>query len=771
MTPQLVEIEAYDILTASPLMVRIADGPSAETFGVGGFSWSPAILKRAVMTVEILSIDLNARIQSGKASITLDRRALRSLPTSRLVKWTGAAIRIYSARDLSYDRKVLEFQGRITDNNFNPDSFDLSLSAEVDTDYLDKPLLTKTMTGQGGVNGTADMIGTLMPAGFGICENIEPVWIDKTRWIGMIDGYGNTISINKLMEGASSWGNRVASYPDFASLAAAIDNKDVKPGQWAACVPLGLIGLGAPPAKPIGVNATFGSGTSGSLISRAVLTHAAAPAALVDGASLTALDAMVPYPIHYWTAEQRNVDDLVQAVARAANATALVNCQGQLQVLKNTASGAVATLNRSGGTLPRVIGWQTTTPVAPFWQIKMRCSRPANVLDLTDVLFDDDLVDMYAFREDTLYRLGNIVTMPNKSRWLYINPEPHLGQGITPPNPSYWQNMEGPVAYADGTPLDDLRPATPGADKTEDALNDAMDSITGQTAAQVVFALNRAVDAIAEEVMRGATWRGEADQIIYTGDGTPVRTVVEAIGSTTDEHTVFVAFLKEVSADGTGRFSIAARSDGTIVGIDGMAGPNFGQLSFAAPKFLFVDSSGQNPTAVLTYANGVWKMGSIEVDTLRVGTVLTDSIGLNQVTQKQYWSAKYAGVDGTTMAPNTGTWYEFGATGNKAKIQATTTGVIPAGSEVTLRMLVTSERQGGNDDRMSWRIRRDGPGGSDYIGDVLTGGAANSPMTTPYEWQDQVDSTGAYTYFLEFRRDTGNGIYHGAKLISDIGKR
>src|SRR3546814_1592541 len=77
------------------------------------------------------------------------------------------------------------------------------------------------------------MRGVLKPAGFGTMENIEPVWFDTTRWIGCIDGYGNTTAITKLMEGLDDRGAAVANYASYTALAAAIDTGVVAPGRWA----------------------------------------------------------------------------------------------------------------------------------------------------------------------------------------------------------------------------------------------------------------------------------------------------------------------------------------------------------------------------------------------------------------------------------------------------------------------------------------------------------------------------------------------------------
>src|SRR3546814_20179799 len=88
---------------------------------------------------------------------------------------------------------------------------------------LFRSLLTVEFTGGGGASGEAAMRGVLKPAGFGTMENIEPVWFDTTRWIGCIDGYGNTTAITKLMEGLDDRGAAVANYASYTALAAAID--------------------------------------------------------------------------------------------------------------------------------------------------------------------------------------------------------------------------------------------------------------------------------------------------------------------------------------------------------------------------------------------------------------------------------------------------------------------------------------------------------------------------------------------------------------------
>lgn len=209
--------------------------------------------------------------------------------------------------------------------------------------------------------------------------------------------------------------------------------------------------------------------------------------------------------------------------------------------------------------------------------------------------------------------------------------------------------------------------------------------LANRTADEVVASLDSAVDGIAAEVMRAATWRGESDEVIYTADGTPVRIVVEAIGSTVDEHTVFVAFLKEVAGDGSAKFLFTASADGHIVGIEGISGGGFvPQLSFVASRFLFVDDSGNNPINAMVYEGGVWKLKSMEVDTIKANVITTDKLVTRAISDgdRAEQGSPVSGVGSST-------WLELVSytltipAGNEYRVLAVTTGYLgfPSGDE------------------------------------------------------------------------------------------
>lgn len=162
-------------------------------------------------------------------------------------------------------------------------------------------------------------------------------------------------------------------------------------------------------------------------------------------------------------------------------------------------------------------------------------------------------------------------------------------------------------------------------------------TVGDRLAEQVVSDLDlNALNQLAEATLAG-TWRAASDQVIYTADGRPIRTVVEQLGTTVDGHTLFVSSLQAVDASaGTSKFLFAARADGTIVGIEGVAGAGFDMLAFMASRFTFVDNSGANPIQALSYEGGVWKLKSIEVDRLKANIVETKHIVGSAVQQTNF---------------------------------------------------------------------------------------------------------------------------------------
>lgn len=423
----LIQIRPFDAVTNLRRDVYVADGPNGEAFGASGVAWSPAILIRPQTSFEFFSLDMDGRIQAGRAQFTVLVDALTDVPRARDLYWQGAEVSIWFDWAREAAGGVPDFMGLITQAPLDRNSGRLSVTAEVPITDIDKPLLTKSFTGNGGIGGDIGKRGVLLPAGFGSVNNIEPIWFDLVRNIGTIDGYGNTLSIDWLGEGLSSFGPRVNNYPTYAALAAAIDGGTIRPGQWGTCVAEGLVGLGAPPAGVITVHAVFGANRAGAMIRRIAETHLGIAADRINTADLAALDLAVNRPTHYWTAEQRNAKDLIEAIARSCNATPLISAQRLLTVTRAVSSAPVAVLDRSGSTGPRVIRWRPGQPDAPFSKIKARAARPARVLRNDEVNYVDTLIERGSYDPAEIYRAGNIVELPDGSRWIYSAAVPSSG--------------------------------------------------------------------------------------------------------------------------------------------------------------------------------------------------------------------------------------------------------------------------------------------------------------------------------------------------------
>lgn len=472
MTPILVHLQPFDLAAAARIHVRAGDAAESEAYGLGGENWLAAVIDRPVFSIEVMSPDLDGKVLAGRSRVSLNYANLGL--DGKVIKWMGSVARIYSAKELAWPA-VTEFDGTVLEESFDRDSDSVTLTLEVDTSFLEGPFLILEYDGSGGINGEAAVRGTLRPSGFGVCENIEPVWFDTTRWIGQLDGYGNTTAITRLMEGLDDRGARVADYATYAALAAAIDSQAIKPGQWGTCVAQGLVGLGAPPVAPIGVNATFNPTMLGAMMYYTLINRRGVSAGNVSFTAFTAMDTACPYPASYWTKDQRDCKDLIEAMAMNLNATPLVTFQRVVTITRGTVTAPVATLDRSGKQLPRVIDSRPISMPKPIYRLKARAARPKSVLTYDQVLFEDTIEDKGAYSASQVYRAGHVVWSADKSSWLYRNATPTSGNA--PPvwptaSNAYWENMTPPVTsssitYADGTPIEARKPGEAGANITE----------------------------------------------------------------------------------------------------------------------------------------------------------------------------------------------------------------------------------------------------------------------------------------------------------------
>ncbi len=469
MKPILIHLRPLDPKTGLRVDIRLGSAARGGYTGVGGLRWETAISRRPRISIDTMSPDLDGSLQSMKADFICNTRKIKSHIDPARLNWIGAECTIYDATNMNL--LTVEFKGLVRQPIPDLETGLLTLNLEVGIDKLTKPALYLEYDGSGGINGFAELRGSPRPAGFGFCENIELVMIDKVRNIGQVDGYGNLTAVSWLGEGLNSFGASVGNYASYALLQAAVDSQAIPAGRWATCLSAGCIALGAPPAGVITLDATFGTNKTGALIRRLIETHATIPVGDVATADFATLDVDVNREVRVYLAEQRDVLDLCEALAGAVNAGLLIRPDGKLTITRAFGGAVISTITRNASSRPRYTDWKTAEPVAPVWRMKARTARPGRVMTDAEINFADDLIDRGAYSNTEVYRLGHYVWAGDGSQWLYINGTPAAGNALpvwpTTSN-AYWFNRRPPTTasdlrYGDGTLIEALKPAQVGA--------------------------------------------------------------------------------------------------------------------------------------------------------------------------------------------------------------------------------------------------------------------------------------------------------------------
>ncbi len=376
------------------------------------------------------------------------------------------------------------------------------------------------------------------------------------------------------------------------------------------------------------------------------------------------------------------------------------------------------------------------------------------------------------------------------------------------------------IKYADQKPIEFYKPAEPGATK---GLGNEL--LAGMTAQQVVDSLNFNANSIAQEILRGDSLQGliaartlingkDVGTVIndfktqQTGVNSAYANTLSLLGASNSDGTAFlfnsntaitengmsvgqrlasteatlgtqsgsISNLESVVIDKTGasvRSVFQLNSNGYISGIiQTNNGVGRSEVAFLADIFKVVSSAGGTPFTPFSIESGIVKMPNVEVGTIKIGAISSDSLALGAVTRPMYWQQSYGGVSGKTAfsAPSEGVWYEFGATGAKA-----TTGpiVLPIGSSAQLSFQFNAQQQAGNPDVHRFRVKRvDGSGTTVYLASSPAVRLTNSIVVSSWTWMDVgVPAAGTYTYTIEFYRNPGEGIYWEAALSTVIYKR
>lgn len=462
----LIELEPLDLVAEARVTVRAAASNRADHAGAGGFRWWPALVTEPTIKIDLFDGDFSSEVRPAGASVSLALQPLlKEFPLLHQYDWAGAPVQLYDFRD-----GTLIPLATMRVDRFAVEDDRIALSLSVDTEPFAADVLSAEYAGTTGIEGGADLKGKPKPWIFGRALGVEPVLIDQIDNVFQVSGYGPVQAISAVFERGASFGSSQGNYADYAALVAA----NIPEGKWATCLAEGLFRLGAPPAGVITADVD-GDNSGGFLrLTGAILMRIAQVlgiSAKVDAASLGALDTAVPRNVAIQIDQQASFLDLARAMAAPCNAVAGIGLDGKLFITRVVFGASAITLDAQGRQLPPVLGMARQNTQPPYRRIVMGANRCWRVHGFDEIAFFDALLDKGLYDTGTTYREGNIVSSADKSRWLYTSATPTSGNA--PPawptaSNAFWSNLDPPataanISYADGTPIEDLQPADPGA--------------------------------------------------------------------------------------------------------------------------------------------------------------------------------------------------------------------------------------------------------------------------------------------------------------------
>lgn len=478
------------------LDIRVCSANLREITGLDQRVWEPAIVSPPKIGMSLFNGDFKAAVQPGGASMTLAMSVLKQ--TYALADdcyWPGSEVEIWVGRAGDAWPWEQVFRGKV--DAWQRKGQSLSLTAEVRFD--DKDVLSRTFAGSGDAEGALDMKGRVKPLALGWPQNVEPVLINAVDSVYQFSAYGPIEGVTKLYERGSDFGASAGDYADYAALVAAT----IPAGRWATCLAEGMVRLGAPAFGVItgDIKGHVVDGTAPRLTG-AIVRAAAQVAGISEDQILTEtfdyLDSALPYPVSIMVTDQTKLLDLAQALCLPCNAQAGISLLGKLFVARVAMDGSPQLhLNAQGRALPQVVESVEREVSPPYAKTIMGAQRSWRVHTADEIATDYKLDFKGRWNVATTYREGNWVDLEDGSTWLFINATASAGNAppaLPATSNTWWQLLNAPytaegITYADGSPIEDLKPLEPGSDITSQINGPAIVSIAADYRGAVTASL------------------------------------------------------------------------------------------------------------------------------------------------------------------------------------------------------------------------------------------------------------------------------------------
>lgn len=444
-----IKISPLDTGTGSRVVVYLTSANDGDVTGLGGVVWEPALVQAPTIGMALWNGDFTDAIDPGGATLPVNLNILReSYPGVEAYVWAGAPIEIRVGEpgdtwpwDVFFAGKIVSFSGNWPY---------LTLQAAVDTDPFAANVLNVFYLGTGGAEGGADLKGRPKPLVLGHAKNVEPLLIDGTNSVYQFSGYGAIEQVTTLYERGSEFPASSGDHADYAALVAAT----IIPGAWATCLAEGMIRLGAPAyGVPTGDILGHVEGSTTPRLTGAVINEladiAGVSASLIETASLSALDAAVPYPINIVITDQVSWLDIAKALVLPAGWQAGIGLTGTFFAAKPDLGGSeVITIDAQGAALPQIVQSEEIDVSPPYFKTIMAADRCWRVHTADEIAFNAVLVYRGLYDAAENYREGDWVDLIDGSTWVYINTTP--GSGNDPPtwpttSNAWWENRTPPL--------------------------------------------------------------------------------------------------------------------------------------------------------------------------------------------------------------------------------------------------------------------------------------------------------------------------------------
>lgn len=437
----LALIEAQDALGAM-VALRLSSVDLPEACHLAGEQWFPELGELPQLAYDFFGGGFDGQIGAPQATFAVDSEGLSQLAAAR---FADARVRLW-AGDLEGNAANpgtaigpldLMFDGLITGEPVRGEDGVLRFTASVDDAWMDEPLLP-LFAGTGGLEGPDELEGQAKPLALGDLRFAAGVQIDRVENVWMVSHAGFD-GMSVVYDRVARLGASAGDQADLAALIAAT----IAPGSWATAKAAGLTRLGAPGDGKVSFDLTGDNAGAGGLALRAgamIARVAQLAGGTVDSASLTALDVARPYDLALQLLAQTTARTVIQQLADSVGAVAFTRWTGGLAVHALGFGAAVADLAADGTSALTVIAVEEREKASPAWRI-------ATDAEPTWQLHDDaEVATEFTWRgpwnADRVYRIDDLVTMPDGSAWVYFNGTASAGN-VPGAGSAYW-SLFGP---------------------------------------------------------------------------------------------------------------------------------------------------------------------------------------------------------------------------------------------------------------------------------------------------------------------------------------